>query len=216
MNGNRKVVPSLYEIDCIRKAPIIPLEIRFVDGKLRTLDINSTTTVGEVIKKVSKLIQLKNYHGWALFENNKEYGWFSVLSNFVDVADVWLKPTDYIADVISSWEPQSAAPSPVAPASDKQKKKSRDDMGESIQTQEAFDKYKRKVVFKKRVFKNPKEIIVDLGEYHLLSAQAVLDLLADHYEITIQNAIELAAMNLRSMFSSFESIQANMYLLTKV
>lgn len=91
LHGSRKKPPSVMEI----KAAIsgMPLYCRVVlpNGKEKAVEIKSTATSSDVIKKVSTAIDLKDYGGWSIFETHHE-------------TMRQLTAGEYLCDTFTDWE----------------------------------------------------------------------------------------------------------------
>lgn len=112
--------------------------------------------------------------------------------------DFWLAPGDYISDVLGSWEmkyPQKVVDS----------KSKKNDVDPDLEINGG------KIIFKKRAFKNPSETVSEIAECNLIYAQNALDVLSDKIDLSISKAAELAALNVRILFSTKKNIQEIMF-----
>jgi hypothetical protein len=121
--------------------PFFMLQFWCMDNKHHSLEVNSTTTAQEICRRISERVDLGDISGWGLFDSDGQ-------------TEVWIKPDIYIADIISQWEFTLIK-----------------QMEENTQKREPSRPKERKLLFKKRVFKNPTEIITNPSEHSLLYSQ---------------------------------------------
>lgn len=105
----------------------------------------------DVVEQLSAKILLKDSDGWALFESTPD-------------SEHFIRSTDYLLDFIAEWEAD-------------QRESMTATKYQTLSRKASFDKAlggnDAKFVFRKRLFKKPREIPQDPVEYSLIYAQAV-------------------------------------------
>ncbi|EGC40078.1 class VII unconventional myosin [Dictyostelium purpureum] len=94
LNGNRKQVPSVSELESIKECRPIFVRIIATDGSLKGLHIDSATTCSEASNDLSQRTRLR--------PNSKDNG-FSILESFNGI-ERDIAPSDKICDVLSKVE----------------------------------------------------------------------------------------------------------------
>ncbi|KAJ3102617.1 cytochrome c oxidase subunit 1 [Phlyctochytrium planicorne] len=184
LNGPRKLPPSVAEINAMKAgAKTIPCRFHLLNGVSEEIPISPVTSAADVVKELAGRVNLRDHHGWSLYE----VSWRSEHA---------IKSNEYIADIISSLEKESRkTPTPnssVFKNALKLKKRRSDTQTSNLAT--GIFSHEIQLVMKRRVFKNPKETILDPVEHNLLYCQAVDHVNRDMFMIGIRDAIKLAAL----------------------
>ncbi|KAI8853564.1 P-loop containing nucleoside triphosphate hydrolase protein [Chytridium lagenaria] len=198
LNGPRKLPPSIAEINAIKNgARTIPCRFHLLNGVSEELPISSVTTAADIVKELSMRVNLRDPAGWTLYEAS----WKSEHA---------IKSNEYIADIISSLEKETRkVPQPnssVFKSALKFKKRRSDPQGSALAT--GIFSHEIQLVMKKRVFRNPKETILDPVEHSLLYCQAVDNVNHDSYVIGIRDAIKLAALRAQVLLGDCDMASA--------
>ncbi|KAJ3333456.1 cytochrome c oxidase subunit 1 [Blyttiomyces sp. JEL0837] len=190
INGARRLPPSLTEIAAIQNGnDAIPCKFYLLNGVFEELPVASVTTAGDIIKEISKRLGLRDHFGWSLFEVT----WKSEHA---------IKANEYMADLISSLERESKGSSNKSASLLKRFRKRRDAPSSGSAAAET------QFVFKKRVFKNPQELILDPVEHNLIYCQVVDNVNKDMYPISERDAVRLAALRAQALLGDCDAATA--------
>ncbi|KAK7077818.1 Myosin [Halocaridina rubra] len=178
--SSRRLPPSSVEIAAMKKLGTIvcspPEEIFeqgffFLDGRTKAIDVHPRDTAGDAMQKLADRLGLSSLEGWAIYESGSE-------------GDKHVKSHEYLYDVISSWETKQ------------QKTGNPGSYGTlSRRSSQAVSAGENRFVFRKRLFRTPREIPSDPVQVNLLYAQAVYSVVrADDYPINEKVALQLAGL----------------------
>merc|ERR1712012_149262 len=176
----RKLPPSSVEIAAMKRLGTIVCRFFFLDGRTKAIDVHPCDTAQDSVSKLADKIGLQSTDGWALFESGP-------------TRESHIQGHHYLYDIISSWEVEqnlavrAAAQSKVSPAKNQQQQQAnqRKPAGASD----------NRFIFKKRLFKNTREIPGDPVEVSLLFAQAVHSVVrCDELPVSEKVALQLAGL----------------------
>ncbi|RKO92668.1 P-loop containing nucleoside triphosphate hydrolase protein [Blyttiomyces helicus] len=186
LHGARKFPPSALEIAAIKTASSFPCRFGLLDGQEKDISINPTTTAGEVVKELAKLIDLKDPVGWSLYEVNWKL-------------ERAIKASDYIADIMSAWEKEKKVGTPTSHTiTSRVLRKKTDSPLSPVFNVDA------NLVLKKRVFRNVQDPITDPVEYNLLYAQAVDSVARDSFPLSERVVMQMAALRAQVLLGDCE------------
>ncbi|XP_045116702.1 unconventional myosin-X-like isoform X2 [Portunus trituberculatus] len=169
--SSRQLPPSSVEIAAMKKLGTIVCRFFFLDGRTKAIDVHPRDTAGDAMQKLADRLGLSGLEGWAIYESGSE-------------GDKHVKSHEYLYDVISSWEikQQKATGSGTHSSSTKR-------------TSQTVSAGENRFVFRKRLFRNPREIPSDPVQVNLLYAQAVYSVVrADDFPINEKVALQLAGL----------------------
>lgn len=177
--GQRKQIPSTKELEALRSMTDITLDIPLMNGDIKTVKVDSYTTVKETQDMASSKIRLVFTEPFALYE--------------VGATNVerLLDPKERILDVVASWEnePPDAEDNRVG----------------SKHSNEYRSLYNRLQFKAKLVLKlNIPEINHDTEAVNLLYIQAVSDIVTNRYPVKEKDAVILAALQLQATHGDYK------------
>ncbi|KAJ3090132.1 cytochrome c oxidase subunit 1 [Quaeritorhiza haematococci] len=185
LHGPRKRPPSLAEFQALKNGAAMSCQFHFLDGNIKVIEINPTTTGMEILKELARHSGLREQTGWSLFELEGS-------------TERLIKASDYIADVLSAWEsankgqPQSQAAQPSTGLFGKKKEVA---VAASSPVSVNFTERKElKIIFKRRIFRNPLDDALDHNELNMLYAQAADEIMRDWHPMTDEQAMELGGI----------------------
>ncbi|KJE90233.1 myosin-X [Capsaspora owczarzaki ATCC 30864] len=188
LNGARKSPPSALELQAVQNLSCFICRFFFLDGKSKAVSVEPSSTAQDVLKELAEKINLHSTDGWALYEES-------------DGNERAIKGTEYIADTLARWESERRT-SNTTKSNTLSKKK---DSGVASMTGDA------RFVFKKRLFKNPKEVQIDPVEYHYIYWQAVHGVCQDFYPVTDKIALQLAGLQAQINWGEHETGKDSRY-----
>ncbi|XP_068235382.1 myosin-VIIa-like isoform X1 [Palaemon carinicauda] len=178
--SSRRLPPSSVEIAAMKKLGTIVCSpanghivygFFFLDGRTKAIDVHPRDTAGDAMQKLADRLGLSGLEGWAIYESGAD-------------GDKHVKSHEYLYDVISSWETKQQKTSNVGSYGTMNKRAS-----QSVSAGE------NRFVFRKRLFRTPREIPSDPVQVNLLYAQAVYSVVrADEYPINEKVALQLAGL----------------------
>lgn len=187
LNGPRKAEPSMIEINAIRFRNQLPIKITLMNGIVKTIMINSGTSCSDAVKEVAKLIGLKDFQGWAIFEVS-------------DMLETGLRGSDYVMDLFSKWENDVLK----SLKSGSLKAKSAAD----IMLVDSSGQ-KSKLVMRKKIFRNFEQIPSDPVEFELIYAQATFWFLHDYFPMKEKSALQYAALKAQVEHGNYDEKQSS-------
>ncbi|EGD81471.1 myosin-X [Salpingoeca rosetta] len=177
----RRSPPSVVEINAIRELQPIICRFFFLDGKAKALGVHPCWTARDVIEDLASKIGLQSTEGWALFETTPQ-------------AEHFIRGTEFVADILSDWESAQRSSMQMSKYQTTARRRGANSGGASGITQ-ALGGGDARFVFRKRLFRNPRELSKDPVEHALLYAQAVHSVVhVDEYPVNEKVALQLAGL----------------------
>jgi hypothetical protein len=176
--GQRKQIPSTLELNALKNLDTVKLEIPFLNGDVKTVSVDSYTTVEEVERMVTSQMNLVFTEPFGLYETGSAN------------VERLLESKERVLDVIASWENEppdtedNHTGSKNAPAY------------HSLYNQLL---YKAKLVLKLDIH----EIVSDMEAINLLYIQAVHDIITDRYPVKEKDTTVLAALQLQALHGDY-------------
>jgi myosin-7 len=200
MNGVRKKPPSQLEIDAIRGMRPIVCRFYFLDGKAKAIGVDPSATAQDCLEELADKIDLDRIEGWSLYERYPDF-------------ERAIRTVEYVCDILATWEErESESLKPTEYKTIRRRPSSSGkDSKDAPQFTSAIGAGAAKFVFRKRLFKNPREIPSDPVEYHLTYCQAVYSVLADEFPVTEKVALQLAGLQGQVLFGEYEDGKMNRY-----
>jgi myosin-7 len=175
LNGPRRLAPSALEIHAVRNLQNIVCRIYFLDGQAKAIAIESTWTAHDAIAELAQKLNLRDTDGWSLFETTPQ-------------SEHFIRGQEYIGDILAEWEAAKRTSMQMT----KYTTMSRRSSGPTSALGGGDD---ARFVFRKRLFKNPREIPTDPVEYGLIYAQAVHSVTCmDEFPVNERVALQLAGL----------------------
>jgi len=191
LNGPRKYAPSALEMDSIRNLQQFYVRFYFLDGKAKALGVHQTATAADVIVELAEKIGLQDVDGWALYEQTPDDEHF-------------IRQQEYICDMLSQWE--------VAKRTSLQMTKYQTMSRKGSGVNAAMGAGDSRFIFRKRLFKNPKDIPNDPIEYNLLYAQACHSVVRlDDFPVNDKIALLLAGLQAQVLWGDAEGDKLSRY-----
>jgi len=171
----RRLPPSSVEIAAMKRLGTIVCRFFFLDGRTKAIDVHPCDTAQDSVGKLAEKIGLQNVEGWALYESGP-------------AREAHITAHHYLYDVISSWE--------LEQIQDKSSLQSKSYSPVKAQPKKiAAASSDNRFIFKRRTFKNNREIPSDLVEVSLLYAQAVHSVVrCDELPVSEKVALQLAGL----------------------
>ena len=144
-----------------------------------------------MVEDLAKKIGLQSTDGWAIFEQTPD-------------SEHFIKAQEYVCDLLSQWE--------VAKRTSLQLTKYQTVSRKSGGDVSAMGAGDSKFVFRKRLFKTPKEIPNDPIEYNLLYAQAVYSVVKlDDFPVNDKIALQLAGLQAQVLWGDADETKMSRY-----
>ncbi|CAL4121000.1 unnamed protein product, partial [Meganyctiphanes norvegica] len=188
----RRLAPSSVEIAAMKKLGTIVCRFFFLDGRTKAIDVHPRDTASDAMQKLADRLGLSSLDGWAIYESGGE-------------GDKHVKSHEYLYDVISSWETKQQP-----------KESSTDKFGTygtiKKRNSQSVSSGENRFVFRKRLFRTPREIPSDPVQVNLLYAQAVYSVVrADDYPINEKVALQLAGLQAQVALSDPQDGKTEFY-----
>lgn len=195
LNGPRKLVPSADEIRSLRKNKPTLCRFFLYDGQIKAFPVFATTTAANIVKDLAEKIDLKDHHGWSLCEVSVD-NW----------EERFVKGTEYVSDIISSWEQKNLNSSKK---SDFTTVKTRSFFPFGLKTSSkparpAVGEGESRLYLRKKVFKNVGEVPADPVEFNLIYAQGAMDVHHDMFPMTEKMAAQFAALKAQTDWGDYD------------
>lgn len=194
---HRRFPPSVVEMNAIRELQPIICRFFFLDGKAKAIGIQPCWTAHDVINELAAKIGLQSPDGWALFETTPE-------------SEKFIRGTEFICDYLSSWE--AAQRSSIQASKYQTTSRRQSNKSNAAAVTQALGGGDAKFIFRKRLFKEPKQIPKDPIEHALLYAQAVHSVVrADEFPVNEKVALQLAGLQAQVIWGNAEDGMLSRY-----
>ena len=166
--GQRRTLPELTELDAMIKGTRQTAIVFFLDETFEELIYDPSTTIAEAVETISAQIKLQNYQTFTLFAVQRPKG---PAEPGVAITDehVLLDDNRYVADIMFEFKQAKAKDGAAA-----------------------------KLLFKKRMFRETDETIVESRFVSLSYIQAQHDYLQGQYPVIREDAAQMCALQLQA------------------
>ena len=190
MAAPRKLPPSSVEIAAMKRLGTIVCRFFFLDGRTKAIDVHPCDTAQDSVTKLADKIGLQSVDGWALFESGPS-------------REAHIQGHHYLYDIISSWEvEQTQGQAKTSPAKTKN----------NAASKRASSASDNRFIFKKRLYRQTREIPSDPVEVSLLFAQAVHSVVrCDELPVSEKVALQLAGLQAQVALGEPKSERAELY-----
>lgn len=166
--------PSSVEVAAMRRLGTIVCRFFFLDGRTKAIDIHPTDTASDAAAKLAEKLGLCSLEGWAIYQSRPD-------------GEEHVRAHHYLYDVIAAWEikqnKQVAASTSTFPTLSRRN------------TAPTLASGENRFIFKRRLFKNNREISQDPVEVNMLYAQAVYNVVkCDDFPVSEKVALQLAGL----------------------
>ncbi|XP_039281618.1 myosin-VIIa [Nilaparvata lugens] len=170
----RQYPPSAVEVAAMRRLGTIVCRFFFLDGRTKAIDIHPTDTASDASVKLADKLGLRSLDGWAIYQSRPD-------------GEEHVRAHHYLYDVIAAWEikinKMAAATTSTFPTLSRRN------------TAPTLGSGENRFIFKRRLFRNSREISQDPVEVNMLYAQAVYCVVkCDDFPVTEKVALQLAGL----------------------
>ncbi|KAG0610249.1 hypothetical protein M758_7G050400 [Ceratodon purpureus] len=181
--GPRRVDPTQEEIEALLEGRRLTTIAFFLDETFEDITYDMTTTVSDAVEELAAIIKLSSYNTFSLFECRKSLNGSRTLDATIE-EHIGLDDNKYIGDIVSEF------------------KLSRDrSKGELFQS---------KLLFKKRLFRESDEAIIEPMFVQLSYIQSLHDYLLGNYPVGREDAAQLAALQIIADLGCVPNPETNM------
>lgn len=170
--GPRRTLPSADELDAQLSGKKVNTIVYFLDDTFEEISFDTSTTVGEAVEQLAGIIKLHNYSTFTLFECKRANNAKTAPEPIPD-EHILLDDNKYIADVLCEFK--NTRPK---------------------------DGFSCKLLFKKRMFRETDESIVEPQFINLSYVQAQHDYLQGNYPVVRDDAAQMCALQIQAEHAS--------------
>lgn len=186
--GQRKQVPSITELECLKEAKPIPIRIALVNGTHKTISVDSYTMAKEVEDIIISKLGLILASPFGLYQSD---------SGNINIEMV-LDPKDRVMDIMSAWDDNDDY-------QNKEKEKGKEKPAPVV-TGEPVIKYNQFLYKAKLVLKtHDPDVMADPEAINLLYLQAIHAIITTRYPAKEKDITVLAALQLQATFGDYQS-----------
>ncbi|CAB0010734.1 unnamed protein product [Nesidiocoris tenuis] len=169
----RQYPPSSVEIAAMRRLGTIVCRFFFLDGRTKAIDVHPTDTAADASAKLADKLGLKHLDGWAIYQSRPD-------------GEEHVRAHHYLYDIIAEWEIKQNnlnASNTSFPTVTRRSNSTTLGCGEN------------RFIFKRRLFRNTREISQDPVEINMLYSQAVHSVVkCDDFPVSEKVAVQLAGL----------------------
>ncbi|KAF7991609.1 hypothetical protein HCN44_008980 [Aphidius gifuensis] len=191
----RQYPPSTVEIAAMRRLGTIVCRFFFLDGRTKAIDVHPTDTAADAAAKLAEKLGLRSLEGWAIYQSRPD-------------GEEHVRAHDYLYDVIAAWEVKSCKLNTSSSSSTSSTSTSTSSSSNSSSSSpSSFSTMRRgtntatlgsgdnRFVFKRRLFRNTRELSQDPVEVNMLYSQAVYNVVkCDDFPVSEKVALQLAGL----------------------
>ncbi|XP_024082673.1 unconventional myosin-VIIa [Cimex lectularius] len=169
----RQYPPSSVEIAAMRRLGTIVCRFFFLDGRTKAIDVHPTDTASDATAKLAEKLGLKNLDGWAIYQSRPD-------------GEEHVRAHYYLYDIIAEWEIKQTNMGSINSSFSNISRR-----GNSTTLSCGENRF----IFKRRLFRNIREISQDPIEVNMLYAQAVYSVVkSDDFPVSEKVAVQLAGL----------------------
>ncbi|XP_046750485.1 myosin-I heavy chain isoform X2 [Diprion similis] len=168
----RQFPPSTVEIAAMRRLGTIVCRFFFLDGRTKAIDVHPTDTAADAAAKLAEKLGLRSLDGWAIYQSRPD-------------GEEHVRAHDYLYDVIAAWEVKQCKLNTTQSTFSTLRRSNNPTLGSG----------ENRFVFKRRLFRNSRELSQDPVEVNMLYAQAVYNVVkCDDFPVSEKVALQLAGL----------------------
>lgn len=152
----------------MRRLGTIVCRFFFLDGRTKAIDVHPTDSASDAVLKLAEKLALCNTDGWAIYQSRPD-------------GEEHVKSHDYLYDIIAAWEMKQTK----MQTTNSTLRRNANTLGSG----------ENRFVFKKRLFKQTRELSQDPVEVNMLYAQAVYSVVkCDDFPVSEKVSLQLAGL----------------------